>query len=361
VSVLSVGQAVMNQTKKAVKKAIIRSLLKNPYVLVAISLFILLFAMIGITVMTFMSSILEEEQIEEGQDIGIGTYQIEGGTAKVSPAVMKWEPLVRQYAEKYGVESYVPLLLALIQQESSGLHLDVMQSSESLGLPPGAITDPEMSIDAGVRHFKAVLDEAKGDVKLCLQSYNFGSGFISYALARGGYSKEVAIEFSQMMAVKNGWSRYGDVDYVDHVLRYYQGGTNTVTVLTASGDQSFDVNQVHDIMKQFLGLPYVWGGRKPSAGGFDCSGLLEYAFAQIGKDLYGTAATQFDKTVSVKESDIQPGDLIFFSTYKPGPSHVGMYVGNGQFINANGSGGVSYSSVEQWKKLYPFLGFRRVQ
>ncbi|WP_051330944.1 NlpC/P60 family protein [Aneurinibacillus terranovensis] len=205
------------------------------------------------------------------------------------------------------------------------------------------------------------LKKAGGDIKLALQSYNFGPGFIDYAKARGGYSKEVAIEFSHMEASRLGWSSYGDVDYVDHVLQYYQGSTESVLVGNfPAGGQSFDVNAVHNIMRQYLGWPYVWGGRSPGAGGFDCSGLIEYAFGKIGKNLSGDAQTQFDKTVPVPESQIKPGDLVFFSTYKAGPSHVGMYVGNGQFINSNNSG-VQYSSVDAWKKLYPFLGFRRVK
>jgi cell wall-associated NlpC family hydrolase len=126
------------------------------------------------------------------------------------------------------------------------------------------------------------------------------------------------------------------------------------------GTQRFDVEEVHTIMKEFLGLPYVWGGRTPAAGGFDCSGLLEYAFDQVGIDLYGTAESQYNKTIPVPENKIKPGDLVFFSTYKEGPSHVGMFVGDGKFINANGSNGTSYSSVKEWKQLYPFLGFRRI-
>ncbi|WP_338021754.1 hypothetical protein [Bacillus pakistanensis] len=81
---------------------------------------------------------------------------------------------------------------------------------------------------------------------------------MGYALERGGYSKEVAIEFSNMMAAKMGWSRYGDVHYVEHVLRYYNAGNGSV-VVGGDGTQSFDVEEVHNIMKQFLGRPYVWG------------------------------------------------------------------------------------------------------
>ncbi|MEH7548527.1 C40 family peptidase [Neobacillus vireti] len=85
----------------------------------------------------------------------------------------------------------------------------------------------------------------------------------------------------------------------------------------------------------------------PATGGFDCSGLMEYAFRQVGIDMSGTAQAQYNKTIPIPEDQIKQGDLVFFSTYKPGPSHVGMYVGNGQFINANDSG-ISYSSVDQY-------------
>ncbi|MFE4814578.1 lysozyme family protein [Peribacillus simplex] len=56
-----------------------------------------------------------------------------------------------------------------------------------------------------------------------MQPYNFDTGFIDYAKARGGYSKEIAQSFSNMMAAKVGWSRYGDINYVDKVLCYYTG------------------------------------------------------------------------------------------------------------------------------------------
>ncbi|PLT32067.1 hypothetical protein CUU64_21095 [Bacillus sp. V5-8f] len=88
--------------------------------------------------------------------------------------------------------------------------------------------------------------------------------------------------------------------------------------------------------------------------------MHEYAFAQIGIDMYGTVQSQFNKTKPIPENKIKLGDLVFFTNYKPGASHVGMSIGNGQFINANNSGGISYSSVEDWKNRYPFLGFRRI-
>ena len=94
---------------------------------------------------------------------------------------------------------------------------------------------------------------------------------MGYVLERGGYSKEIATQFSQMMASKMGWSRYGDVHYIEHVLRYYNAGNGTVVVV-GDGTQTFDVEEVHNRMKQFLGRPYALGGRTPAEGGFDCPG-----------------------------------------------------------------------------------------
>ncbi|PEC50959.1 endopeptidase [Bacillus sp. AFS077874] len=339
--------------KKGAKVAGTMAVLKNPFTWILASVLLLLTSIFGIALYLSIS-LGGENQFESGAP-GKGV----GGTAQISAEVLRYKPLIRKYANEYGMSEYVALIMALIQQESGGRQLDVMQSSESIGLPPGAITDPDYSIQVGMKYFSEVMKQAGGDIHLALQAYNFGNGFIQYALDRGGYSKEVASQFSLMMAEKLGWSKYGDVNYVEHVVRYYNSENSDVMV-EGDGTQRFDVEEVHSIMKQFLGLPYVWGGRTPASGGFDCSGLLEYAFAQVGINLYGTAESQYNKTIPVLENQIRPGDLVFFSTYKQGPSHVGMYIGDGKFINSNGSNGTSYSSVEEWKKNYPFLGFRRI-
>jgi peptidoglycan DL-endopeptidase CwlO len=90
------------------------------------------------------------------------------------------------------------------------------------------------------------------------------------------------------------------------------------------------------IAMQYLGTPYVWGGASP--GGFDCSGLVMYVFAQVGISLphYTVAQYNYPNSVSVSRSELQPGDLVFFA----GLGHVGIYVGNGQFIHAPHTGDV---------------------
>jgi cell wall-associated NlpC family hydrolase len=83
-----------------------------------------------------------------------------------------------------------------------------------------------------------------------------------------------------------------------------------------------------------IGAPYVWGGTSPS--GFDCSGFTSYAYERIGIHIPRTADVQFAAGRPVA-GDPLPGDLVFFQTYDYGASHVGLYVGNGWFVNAIGT------------------------
>ncbi len=108
----------------------------------------------------------------------------------------------------------------------------------------------------------------------------------------------------------------------------------------------------------YLGVPYVFGGTSPS--GFDCSGYVRYVFAQAGVYLPRTADAQYEVGYSVSTDELRPGDLVFFSTYEAGPSHVGIYLGNGDFINASSSRGVSVASIYggYWGSCY--IGARRV-
>jgi len=92
--------------------------------------------------------------------------------------------------------------------------------------------------------------------------------------------------------------------------------------------------------KQYLGVPYAWGGRTPN--GFDCSGFVGFVMNQYGYSLPRTAADIFAAGTWVEAP--KPGDLVFFSTYGPGATHVGIYLGENQFISATTSNGVHIDS-----------------
>ena len=103
---------------------------------------------------------------------------------------------------------------------------------------------------------------------------------------------------------------------------------------------------------QYKGVPYVFGGTTPS--GFDCSGYVQYVFAKNGIRLTRTADTQALEGKFVSKKSLRPGDLVFFTTYEPGASHVGIYAGNNQFWNATSSRGIMLSNLNDsyWGPRY---------
>ena len=165
----------------------------------------------------------------------------------VSAEVEAYEPLIQKYAKQYGVPEYVELIKAVMMQESGGRGLDPMQAAEgsfNTRYPhePNGIKDPEYSIECGVQGLKAALISAEVEnpidmehIKLALQGYNFGNGYISWAKTNyGGYSYANAVEFSTMQASRLGWDSYGDTQYPAHVLRYYPYGR----AFTSGGNQA---------------------------------------------------------------------------------------------------------------------------
>lgn len=278
----------------------------------------------------------------------------------LSAEVLKHQPMVEKYAKEYGISDYVIHLLAIMQVESGGTAVDVMQSSESLGLPPDTL-DTESSIKQGCKYFASLLAsaESKGcDINSVIQSYNYGGGYINFVATNGkkhsftlaeNFSKNksggVKVTYTNPKAVaKNGGWRYnyGNMFYVELVNQY----------LTVANFDDETVQTIMDEALKYQGWKYVFGGSNPNTS-FDCSGLTQWCFAKAGINLPRVAQAQYDVTQHIPLSQAKAGDLVFFhSTYNSGSyvSHVGIYVGDNKMFHAGDPIGYADLNNAYWQQ-----------
>ena len=278
----------------------------------------------------------------------------------VSAEVEAYEPIIQKYAKEYGIPEYVELIKAVMMQESGGRGLDPMQAAEgsfNTRYPhePNGIKDPEYSIQCGVQELKAALTSAEVEspidmerIKLALQGYNFGNGYISWAKSKyGGYSYANAVEFSTQQAQRLGWDSYGDTQYPAHVLRYYPYGR----AFTAGSNQAIVEVALAQIGNEG-GQPY-W-----SWYGFDsrvewCACFVSWCADQCGYIDSGLipkfagcidGANWFKSNNRWNDRNYEPkaGDIIFFDWEDDGTTdHVGIVekCENGTVYTVEGNSG----------------------
>lgn len=157
----------------------------------------------------------------------------------LSVEVLKHQLMVEKYARENGISEYVNVLLAIIQVESGGKGNDVMQSSESLGLPPNSL-DTESSIKQGCKYFASLLSSCKAqnieDINVAIQSYNYGGGYVGYVAGNGkkhtfalaeNFARDKSggkkVTYTNPIAVQRngGWRyAYGNMFYAELVNQY---------------------------------------------------------------------------------------------------------------------------------------------
>lgn len=263
---------------------------------------------------------------------------------------------VKDAAVNEQIEDYVNYLLAIMEVESHGIGTDVMQSSESAGLPPNSFKTPQESIAQGAKYFASCVmkaSEKECDINTAIQAYNFGTGFIDYVAENGKvYTLDLAIAFAEeksggkQVAYKNqiaidyngGWRyAYGNMFYAQLVNQYIYNYDNAT------------VQKIIDEAMKYSGWDYISGGSSPDDGGFDCSGLVQYVYGEAGINLPRLEKDQYEACEEIEAENIQPGDLIFYKneTSNGEIGHVAIYIGNGKVFEAGDQIGI-YSATDEW-------------
>ena len=299
----------------------------------------------------------------------------------VSAEVEAYEPFIQKYAKQYGIPEYVELIKAVMMQESGGRGLDPMQAAEgsfNTRYPhePNGIKDPEYSIECGVQELKAALISAEVEnpidmehIKLALQGYNFGNGYISWAKTNyGGYSYANAVEFSTMQASRLGWDSYGDTQYPAHVLRYYPYGR----AFTSGGNQAI-VEVALTQLGNEGGQPYwSWYGFEGRVEW--CACFVSWCADQCGYlesgivpkfSLCSDGVDWFNGNGQWQGKDYEPkaGDIIFFDWSNDGQDGDADHVGivekceNGVVYTVEGNSGDACRQNSYPVGYYEILGY----
>lgn len=272
----------------------------------------------------------------------IGVFSVLGDGSSINTSLMPlneeviaYEGTIRKYAKQYNIDDYVPLLQAMMMQESGGKGSDPMQSSEceyNKKYPkiPNGITDAEYSIDCGVHYFSDCLSLANvksiSDIKnisLALQGYNYGKGYIRWAIEYfNGYTKANAKVFSDQKKAELQSHVYGDPDYVSHVLQYYHLGNGDIVIVAKS--------QVGNVG----GKPYwSWYGFNNRVSWCACfvswcaneSGKLNITVPKFSRVEDGIQWYKNQGKWKSRYYIPNPGDLVFFDWNNDNdPDHVGI-------------------------------------
>ncbi|GAK49958.1 NLP/P60 protein [Candidatus Moduliflexus flocculans] len=134
----------------------------------------------------------------------------------------------------------------------------------------------------------------------------------------------------------------------------------TLEDLDDSEESEEQRQDIIETAQQYLGKVYVWGGTSPR--GFDCSGLTYFVYRINGIELPRISSLQYRAALGkkIKKAHLHEGDLVFFETYRPGPSHVGIYIGNNQFIHASPKYGVTISNLDDPYFKNRYIGAKAV-
>ena len=272
----------------------------------------------------------------------IGIFAVLGDDSSTNTSLMPlneeviaYEETIRKYAKQYNIEDYVPLLQAVMMQESGGKGNDPMQSSEceynkKYPKEPNGITEVEYSIDCGVHYFSDCLTLANvtgiadtENISLALQGYNFGKGYITWAIEHfDGYTRANAKVYSDQKKAELQTDVYGDPDYVSHVLQYYHLGNGDIVIIAKSqvgnvGGKPYWTWYGFDQRVEWCAIFVSWCANE--SGQLNIT-VPKFSRVEDGIQWYKNQGKWKDRNYVPKA-----GDLIFFDWENDNdPDHVGI-------------------------------------
>ena len=240
------------------------------------------------------------------------------------------------------------------------MHSDYItfKERENIELGYGSVDPYLANIRSGPSTGNTLVDQASKGEKVDIFGFNCGWYKVKYN-GQVGYIRSDLVDLTEVPPANNGRPSYdtrsssgGSSD---------SGSSETPSTPSAPSDD-YDSSslgaQIATYAQKFVGYPYVYGGTTPS--GFDCSGFVQYIYRQFSVSINRTATAQLANGYSVSYDSLRPGDLVFFGSGSYA-SHVGMYIGGGQFVHAQGSAtGVVISNLTESWYLNRYIGARRI-
>jgi len=227
-----------------------------------------------------------------------------------------------------------------------------VKERENVELGYGSVNPSLVNMRSGPSTSNGVVDKVSGGEKVFIFGFNCGWYKVKYD-GQIGYIRSDLVTLTEVPYENSGSSNtYG---------KSSSGSSSSGSSSSGSSNASLG-QQIAATAKKYIGCAYIFGGTSPS--GFDCSGFVQYIYKLYGYNLYRTADVQLNNGYSVSRSNLQPGDLVFFAnTYNTtaAASHVGIYIGDGQFVHAaNSYSGVKtdYLSTDYYDSRY--VGARRI-
>jgi cell wall-associated NlpC family hydrolase len=305
----------------------------------------------------------------------LATTTVPTTATAATPASTQYDSLIQQAARDQGVDP--ALLKGLVQAESNfdpnsvssvgAQGLTQLMPSTASGLGVANSFDPLQNLEGGARFLAGALKRFGGNEQLALAAYNAGPGAVEkyggippYAETQA-YVPRVLGYAAQYRAQGFGQASSTGLAGVAAPVAAPASASDAATISAAEATAPSPTAQnAIRVAAQYLGTPYRFGGSNPTSG-FDCSGLVQYAYGQSGVSVPRVAADQYGVGQPIDRASLQPGDTVFFKDSTGYVHHEGMYLGNDQFIQAPHTGDVvKISSLDDPYYAGQFAGGRRV-